>query len=325
MKISQLKSLIKESIKEVLKENSSVSNGNVSPLTIDDWDLYNQKKKYFKGDTNLADSWLELFSDEPLNVNYRKLANEFLSNNNLNWRVVKKLSQNDEGEITWEIAPAMQERRKMSLKENSPMKGTTRAKLINHLKYWATEFSKPYADEDEMNIDYSEYRKQFAQLPEGDPLKKAYYELQDACYDQIGDYYGEGVIAKRIATAKKVAAMNFNAPAMQERRKMSLKENGSLDPKLAGYWVLKNNTQAISMYPSKQEAEMAFKNRGTKYGSHALNSGWKIVPAEEFISTGGLLDKHTTGHPNYVSPYRRPNKQQDRFDNIARSNREMER
>ena len=218
MKISQLKSLIKESIKEVLKENSSVSNGNVSPLTIDDWDLYNQKKKYFKGDTNLADSWLELFSDEPLNVNYRKLANEFLSNNNLNWRVVKKLSQNDEGEITWEIAPAM-----------------------------------------------------------------------------------------------------------QERRKMSLKENGSLDPKLAGYWVLKNNTQAISMYPSKQEAEMAFKNRGTKYGSHALNSGWKIVPAEEFISTGGLLDKHTTGHPNYVSPYRRPNKQQDRFDNIARSNREMER
>lgn len=220
------------------------------------------------------------------------------------------------------------------LNENSPMKGTTRAKLINHLKYWATEFSKPDADEDEMNIDYSEYRKQFAQLPEGDPLKKAYYELQDACYAEIDDYYGEGVIANRIATAKKVAAMNFNAPAMKERSKMSLKENGSLDPKLAGYWVLKNNTQAICMYPSKQEAEMAFKNRGTKYGSHALNSGWKIVPAEEFVSTGGLLDKHTNGHPNYVSPYRRPatndaelakNKEIDRLDGIARYNREMER
>jgi len=106
----------------------------------------------------------------------------------------------------------------------------------------------------------------------------------------------------------------------------NLNENSLLDPKLAGYWVLKSNNQAISMYPSKQEAEMAFKNRGTKYGSHALNSNWKIVPAEEFVSTtNGVLDKNTTGHPNYVSPYRRPNKEQDRLDNIARSNREMER
>jgi hypothetical protein len=123
-----------------------------------------------------------------------------------------------------------------------------------------------------------------------------------------------------------VAINNFNAPAMQEKRKMPLKENSPLDPKLAGYWVMKDKNQAISMYPSKQEAEMAFKNRGTKYGSHALNSNWKIVTAEEFVSTtNGVLDKHTTGHPNYVSPYRRPNKEQDRFDNITRSNREMER
>jgi hypothetical protein len=101
-------------------------------------------------------------------------------------------------------------------------------------------------------------------------------------------------------------------------------ENSTLDPKLAGYWVLKNNTQAISLYPSKQEAEMAFKNRGTKYGNHALN--WKIVPAEEFVSTtNGVLDKHTTGHPDYKSPYRRPNKEQDKLDREANFNREMER
>lgn len=79
------------------------------------------------------------------------------------------------------------------------------------------------------------------------------------------------------------------------------------------------------MYPSKQEAEMAFKNRGTKYGSHALNSGWKIVPAEEFVSTGGVLSKDINGHPNYVSPYRRPDKDQDKLDRKAQYNREMER
>jgi hypothetical protein len=121
---------------------------------------------------------------------------------------------------------------------------------------------------------------------------------------------------------------------IKESIKEVLKENGSLDPKLAGYWVLKNNTQAIRMYPSKQEAEMAFKNRGAKYGSHALNSGWKIIPAEEFVSTGGLLDKHTTGHPDYASPYRRTatnnaelakNKEIDRRGGIERFNREMER
>ena len=126
-------------------------------------------------------------------------------------------------------------------------------------------------------------------------------------------------------TLKTVAGL-VKWDTMQERRKMSLKENDSLDPKLAGYWVLKNNTQAISMYPSKQEAEMAFKNRGTKYGSHALNSGWKIVPAEEFVSTtNGVLDKHTMGHPNYISPYRRPDKERDRLDWKAQYNREMER
>jgi hypothetical protein len=219
------------------------------------------------------------------------------------------------------------------LKENESSSNIDRTKLIEHLKYWATEFSKPDADEDEMNIDFGKFYNQFAKLSATDPLAKAYYELREACFNEI-DNYNKRTIAKRIATAKKVAAMNFNAPAMQEKRKMALKENSSLDPKLAGYWVLKNNTQAISMYPSKQEAEIAFKNRGTKYGSHALNPGWKIIPAEEFVSTGGLLNKHTTGHPDYASPYRRTatnnaelakNKEIDRRDGIARFNREMER
>jgi hypothetical protein len=114
------------------------------------------------------------------------------------------------------------------LKENELGSDIDRTKLIEHLKYWATEFSKPDADEDEMNIDFGKFYNQFAKLSATDPLAKAYYELREACFDEI-DNYNKRTIAKRIATAKKVAAMNFNAPAMQEKRKMPLKEGRVFD------------------------------------------------------------------------------------------------
>jgi hypothetical protein len=44
---------------------------------------------------------------------------------------------------------------------------------------------------------------------------------------------------------------------IKESIKEVLKENSPLDPKLAGYWVMKDKNYAISMYPSKQEAEIA--------------------------------------------------------------------
>jgi hypothetical protein len=131
------------------------------------------------------------------------------------------------------------------LKENELGSDIDRTKLIEHLKYWATEFSKPDADEDEMNIDFGKFYNQFAKLSATDPLAKAYYELREACFDEI-DNYNKRTIAKRIATAKKVAAMNFDAPAMQERSKMPLKEGNIFDTLTsnvakAAYRMITNN------------------------------------------------------------------------------------
>jgi hypothetical protein len=131
------------------------------------------------------------------------------------------------------------------LKENESSSNIDRTKLIEHLKYWATEFSKPDADEDEMNIDFGKFYNQFAKLSATDPLAKAYYELREACFDEI-DNYNKRTIAKRIATAKKVAAMNFDAPAMQERSKMPLKEGNIFDTLTsnvakAAYRMITNN------------------------------------------------------------------------------------
>ena len=260
MKISQLKSLIKESIKEVLKENE-INTIDYKKLK----SIYTLASKLKLYESYIVDETIE---------DMRRLENAVKTNDESVFEEMEE-SQID----TYEL----QGLAKLNPEQQAKWKGIDIA---------LRELSRIISNMD-LNL--------------------------------IGEKF------KKLA----VAINNFNAPIMQERRKMPLKENGSLDPKLAGYWVLKTNNQAISMYPSKQEAEMAFKNRGTKYGSHALNSGWKIVPAEEFVSTtNGVLDKHTTGHPNYVSPYRRPatndaelakNKEQDKLDRKAQYNREMER
>jgi hypothetical protein len=75
-------------------------------IKIDDWDLVEAADVWFNGDGDLAQNWLDIFSDEPADLDdklYVSMANEFLTNNDLGWMVINKLSQNEDGEIMWEI------------------------------------------------------------------------------------------------------------------------------------------------------------------------------------------------------------------------------
>ena len=75
-------------------------------IKIDDWDLVEAAGEWFNGDGDLANDWLDIFSDVSENADdavYVKIANEFLTNNDLGWMVINKLSQNEDGEIRWEI------------------------------------------------------------------------------------------------------------------------------------------------------------------------------------------------------------------------------
>jgi hypothetical protein len=75
-------------------------------IKIDDWDLVEAADVWFNGDGDLANDWLDIFSDVSENADdklYVTIANEFLTNNDLGWMVINKLSQNEDGEIMWEI------------------------------------------------------------------------------------------------------------------------------------------------------------------------------------------------------------------------------
>ena len=75
-------------------------------IKIDDWFLVEELDEWFNGDNDLANDWLDIFSDVSENADdavYVKIANEFLTNNDLGWIVINKLSQNEDGEIRWEI------------------------------------------------------------------------------------------------------------------------------------------------------------------------------------------------------------------------------
>jgi hypothetical protein len=75
-------------------------------IKIDDWDLVEAADVWFNGDEDLANDWLDIFSDVSENADdafYVTVANEFLTNNDLGWIVINKLSQNEDGEIMWEI------------------------------------------------------------------------------------------------------------------------------------------------------------------------------------------------------------------------------
>jgi|694.fasta_scaffold37897_2 hypothetical protein len=97
MKKSELKKLLREEIRKVLKEMKMPKSGQ----KLDDYDLTDNG--YIKEDD--MDSWLELFTDETWNVSkYVKLANNWLKSNGYKWQV-KSCSSTDDGEtITWTIA-----------------------------------------------------------------------------------------------------------------------------------------------------------------------------------------------------------------------------
>jgi hypothetical protein len=105
-------------------------------FTISDWDIANNPEEYL-GDENLVDDWLSLFDgldgladrykyktpdDVPEHV-YISLANNFLNNNNSDYRVNKKISQNKEGEIEWKM------RRVRAPKWDNPEDGSPKKKI----------------------------------------------------------------------------------------------------------------------------------------------------------------------------------------------------
>lgn len=106
MKTSELRNLIREEVRRVLKEANTRSPKPGS--TIDDWELVD--KKIIKPQDE--DSWLELLSDYPdgwINSKSRKaqviaMANDFLTKRKYSWKVADALDQNEEGEVTWKIA-----------------------------------------------------------------------------------------------------------------------------------------------------------------------------------------------------------------------------
>jgi len=98
---------LQENYKRLFKGKISSNDKEImSEATMTDWDLMDQRRKWFKGSNSLAEEWLELFSDMPDNMPDEKFvqtANEWLVSNRLRWQVIGKLDQNQEGEITWEI------------------------------------------------------------------------------------------------------------------------------------------------------------------------------------------------------------------------------
>jgi hypothetical protein len=74
-------------------------------LTINDWELVEGVKTFFKGDADLAQDWLEMFSDfgdVPLSELVEPAA-EFAIENELPFRVLDAIDQNEDGEVTWII------------------------------------------------------------------------------------------------------------------------------------------------------------------------------------------------------------------------------
>jgi hypothetical protein len=74
-------------------------------LTINDWDLVEGVKTYFKGDNDLAQDWLCMFSDlgDVLLTKLVEPAAKFAIENELPFRVLDAIDQNEDGEVTWII------------------------------------------------------------------------------------------------------------------------------------------------------------------------------------------------------------------------------
>ena len=112
MKISEFKKLIREEVRNVLKESKSrntrrsLREAKVPKpgQKITDSDLVDDG---FISDDDM-DTWLELFSDEgditPRNKKkFVAMANTWLKENGYAWQVADALSQDEDGVVTWKI------------------------------------------------------------------------------------------------------------------------------------------------------------------------------------------------------------------------------
>ena len=102
----KLKNLLSENMRRFGTKNLN-ENEQSREFVIDDWDIVD-KPEFILGKHNaeMADEWLELFTDLPENApdqEFIEIANEFLEEIGSNYRCVGKISQNEEGEITWKM------------------------------------------------------------------------------------------------------------------------------------------------------------------------------------------------------------------------------
>jgi len=96
MKLLELKKLIREQVRKVLKENTLTPGQRISDRDLIDGGYIKPAH---------VDEWLELFSDEyDFNpARQTKIANAWLAKNGYAFRVATAVDQDDEGEITWKI------------------------------------------------------------------------------------------------------------------------------------------------------------------------------------------------------------------------------
>jgi|LakMenE18May11ns_1017448.scaffolds.fasta_scaffold9073744_2 hypothetical protein len=68
---------------------------------INDWDLVENVAEFFNSNEELAEDWLCLFDDYMSEEEMLESANEFAEENELPFRVISIVEQNEEGEVTW--------------------------------------------------------------------------------------------------------------------------------------------------------------------------------------------------------------------------------
>ena len=86
-------------------------------------------------------------------------------------------------------------------------------------------------------------------------------------------------------------------------------EEASQGSDISGYWVMygglnKGIKEFIKMFPSQEEAQQALEDAPTTYGQHVLRGYWGILPAQEWLASGGEIGPNQIGHPDRVPPKR---------------------
>jgi hypothetical protein len=88
-----------------------------------------------------------------------------------------------------------------------------------------------------------------------------------------------------------------------------LDEEATQGTDISGYWVMygglnKGIKEFIKMFPSQEEAQQALEDAPTTYGQHVLRGYWGIIPAQEWLASGGEIGPNQMGHPDRVVPKR---------------------